>query len=166
MLTECEETEQKPQSYHANNTLQPAHQLQQQTTTVNVQQTKRTDINTPQYTKNPNMTNNKIGEIIEASIDDKKNTPIAFATNTSDPLIEPSPSGITRCYVKFDEAEMLRSKVPYIPSNDAVQVNYLNPSQRPITQKVDSSTSPFVVLKTSQSKIQGNMILNKEKFLM
>jgi hypothetical protein len=154
MLVGCEENIQKQNTTNMLNSIQQKHQYLQQSTTNELQNI-RGDVNTPLYTKNPNMTNNKFGEILEASIGENKNTPATLLSTGNDPIIEPSPSGITRCYVKFDEAEMLRAKAPYIPSNDAVQVNYLNPNQRPVAQLVDSSTSPFVVLKTNNSKIPG-----------
>jgi len=102
---------------------------------------------TPMYTKNPNMSNNKINEILNLS------------RNMITDFIEPSPSGITRCYVKFDEPAPVKREVPK-PIADYVQVEYQNPTKyKPysvaeISHTRDCSTSPFVFLKTQLNEIQ------------
>lgn len=142
---QCEQDQPKLDNQTMN---EQSHQIQKQY--IN-------DTQTPLYTKNPNMTNNKIGEILEIS------------KGESD-LIEPSPSGITRCFVKFDETtHLLRNKNLQGPRNDAIQVNYLHPSQISANRNgmlVNSSTSPFVVvdstrqkeLKTSGTQIEANSL--------
>lgn len=119
----------------------------------NLQKSAQRNINnnqmTPMYTKNPNMSNNKINEILNLSRD----------MHTD--CIEPSPSGITRCYVKFDDPAPapIKREVPK-PVADYVQVEYQNPSKHKpysmaeMSQTRDCSTSPFVFLKSQLNEIE------------
>jgi len=113
------------------------------------------EVPTPLYAKNPNMTNNKISEILEISRDNKN----INQTVSGAPAIVPSPSGITRCYVTYDESAGLNKS----KAKDTVQVNYMNPSNLKAssvsaTGKVDSGTSPFVVLNSNSARneLQNN----------
>ena len=145
MPIECSEINQN--SYH--NSLNPQQQRGGLSSDQNVA--------TPLYAKNPNMTNNKIGEILEISRDNKQfNKAITGADN----IIVPSPSGITRCYVKYDEKptnlNSVEVKQPFFKDN-TVNITYTNIALKGnhllgYNNRVDSSTSPFVVLNSNNGK--------------
>lgn len=117
--------------------------------TTNITQMNTHD-KTPMYSKNPNMTNNKIDEILELSKNEND--------KRSNQTIEPSPSGITRCYVKYDDAANLQQQKLVqqypMPKTDTVQVNYLKQMNHLTTGTglVDSGTSPFVILNSVQGQ--------------
>ena len=99
---------------------------------LSVKDSFKTDM-TPIYSKNPTLKNNKITEINEISKNDNK-------PKDRSVLIEPSPSGITRLYIKYDdEAEGQNTKINH------THVHQSSNFVRNIG-KTDSTTSPFVFL--------------------
>lgn len=107
---------------------------------------------TPMYTKNPNMTNNKIGEINELSRDEND------MKNNKSIYIEPSPSGITRCFVKYDEKKSIEAETPHQPNCDKSRFNQQlsKPSGLFIqSYQRDVSTSPFVFLNPKINEAQN-----------
>ena len=100
---------------------------------LNVKSSFKADM-TPIYSKNPTLKNNKITEINEISKNDNKPKDRSM-------LIEPSPSGITRLYIKYDEGvEGQNTKInqsQFVPQSSNFAKNI---------GKTDSTTSPFVFL--------------------
>lgn len=125
---------------------------QSQQILTSIQRDNNRELATPLYAKNPNMSNNKMCEILEISRENKNNSQLINRVASDDRYVQPSPSGITRCYVKYEEPVKSRPIV-----HETIQVNYQRPAVNKHLlgagdKKVDCSTSPFVFMNSSSEK--------------